>query len=105
MTAQSITPELRQWIVEQAAAGRSSESVLQAMVESGWDEDTALEALAETLTDALQADRPGTPARAPRSAPHADARRRRARGRRALTLGLPRVVVFGGLLAQTSAPG
>jgi prolyl 4-hydroxylase len=28
---QHITPELRQWIISQAAAGHSAESVLQAM--------------------------------------------------------------------------
>lgn len=42
---QSITPELRQWIVEQAAAGFSREAVLSAMVSSGWQKSVALAAL------------------------------------------------------------
>lgn len=47
--AQSITPELRQWIVEQARAGVAPEQVLQAMVSSGWEEGVAVQALEQTL--------------------------------------------------------
>ena len=46
---QQITPELRQWIVDQAQAGHSAESVLQSMKASGWDEDVAIEAMESTL--------------------------------------------------------
>ncbi len=42
---QSITPELRQWIVEQGAAGFSRDAVLAAMVASGWQKPVALAAL------------------------------------------------------------
>ena len=48
-TSQSITPELRAWIVEQASAGHSSDSVLEAMKASGWHEDTALVAMEEVM--------------------------------------------------------
>lgn len=51
---QAITPELRQWIVEQASAGHGVEAVLQAMKASGWHEDVAIAALEETLKDHLQ---------------------------------------------------
>jgi prolyl 4-hydroxylase len=52
-TKQLITPELRKWIVEQAQAGHQPDSVLASMKASGWQEDTAIEALETTLTDFL----------------------------------------------------
>jgi prolyl 4-hydroxylase len=53
MSSQAITPELRQWIVAQARAGCRPEDVLQSMRTSGWDEDTAVDALETTLQDYL----------------------------------------------------
>ncbi len=35
-SAQSITPELRRWIIEQAQAGFSAPVVLQSMRDAGW---------------------------------------------------------------------
>jgi prolyl 4-hydroxylase len=52
--AQTITPELRQWIVEQVQAGCSPESVLQSMRDAGWQESVALLALETTLTQHLK---------------------------------------------------
>ena len=52
---QSITPELRKWIVEQAQAGHTAESVMRAMVASGWNEDVAVEAMESTLRGHLEA--------------------------------------------------
>lgn len=49
MTQQTITPELRTWILDQASSGLPAESVLAAMVSSGWDEDVALTALEEVM--------------------------------------------------------
>ena len=49
MTTQQITPQLRQWIVEQAQAGHQAEAVLQSMLASGWAEDVAVEAMETTL--------------------------------------------------------
>jgi prolyl 4-hydroxylase len=49
MSTQTATPELRLWILEQARAGHSPDSVLAAMKQSGWDEDVALAALEDTL--------------------------------------------------------
>jgi prolyl 4-hydroxylase len=49
MSAQAITPELRKWIVEQAAAGQPPEAVLKSMLASGWKEDVAVSAMEETL--------------------------------------------------------
>jgi prolyl 4-hydroxylase len=52
---QQITPELRQWIVEQAQAGHTAESVLKSMLASGWNEEVAVEAMESTLRGHLEA--------------------------------------------------
>ncbi len=57
--SQRITPELRQWIVEQAQAGHAPETVLASMRSSGWDEDTAITALETTLTQFLESQGKG----------------------------------------------
>jgi prolyl 4-hydroxylase len=49
MSAQQVTPELRQWIVAQASAGQAPEAVLKSMMDSGWNEDVAMVALEDTL--------------------------------------------------------
>jgi prolyl 4-hydroxylase len=59
-TRQQITPELRTWIVEQAQAGHSAESVLKAMLASGWNEDVAVEAMEATLRAHLASQQAGT---------------------------------------------
>ncbi len=51
---QLITDDLRRWIVAQAEAGCTPESVLQAMRASGWAEDVAIEALENTLRQRLE---------------------------------------------------
>lgn len=62
MQDQVITPELRQWIIDQATAGHNAESVLGAMKASGWSEETALAALENTLKEQalplIEASRP-----------------------------------------------
>ena len=51
---QPVTPQLRQWIIEQAQAGHPPEVVLQSMKASGWHEDTAIEAMESTLCGHLE---------------------------------------------------
>ena len=51
--SQSITPELRAWIVAQAQSGFSAQSVLDGMLAAGWQEDVAIEAMESTLRDHL----------------------------------------------------
>jgi prolyl 4-hydroxylase len=51
---QQVTAELRQWIIDQAKAGRPPDEVLKSMMSSGWDEDVALAALEETLSGFLK---------------------------------------------------
>ena len=57
-TAQVITDELRQWIVDQARAGHGADEVLQAMKASGWQEDIAMAAMEEVLNGPRQAANP-----------------------------------------------
>ena len=114
-TLQSITPELRQWIVAQAEAGCRPDDVLEAMKTSGWDEDVAIEAMELTLRErleqlpprqpaALQPLQPQQPAK-PLPEPPLEGRATLllADGHRVKVLTAmkhPRVVVFGGLLTD-----
>jgi prolyl 4-hydroxylase len=103
---QQITPQLRQWIVEQAQAGHSAESVLKSMLASGWNEDVAVEAMETTLRDHLdqQAVAQGLPAAVQVPEPkldeaplYLDAGDRRVHVLQAMFN--PRVIVFGDLLS------
>ena len=51
--SQSITPELRQWIVAQAEAGFTPQVILESMCASGWTEDVAVQAMQDTLRQHL----------------------------------------------------
>jgi prolyl 4-hydroxylase len=59
---QSVTIELRQWIVEQAAAGFSREAVMASMVASGWQKSVALKALEATWKEPASVRVQPTPA-------------------------------------------
>ena len=102
---QTITPELRRWIVAQAEAGCQPEEVVQAMVASGWHQDVAIEALEQTLRGRLEEVRQLqlTPATAvPEPAVREGATVIEADGHPVdvvMTLKHPRVVVFGNLLS------
>ena len=125
-TTQPVTDELRRWIIAQAEAGCLPEDVLKAMVASGWREDVAVDALERTLREHLQARR-GTAAAAPAAVrPGADPGSADDRPATAavpvpepalragdnliqaddravqvlMSMTLPRVVVFGGLLSN-----
>ena len=107
MSEQQITPELRQWIIEQAAAGQPPEAVLDAMRASGWHEDVATDAMELVLKGALDEH-----ARLNGLPPFSIVPEPLAPGTGAvLTVGdrevrvlasmrHPRVVVFGGLLSD-----
>lgn len=107
MSAQSITPELRQWIIEQAKAGHRPEQVLKAMMDSGWEEEVAIQALEGTLQGFLEehAKAAGLPAPKPVPEPAlADSpstvRVHDRDVRILISMRNPRVVVFGGLLSS-----
>ena len=106
-TQQQVTPMLRKWIVEQAHAGIGAESVLKAMIASGWNEDVAVDAMEETLRGHLenQARAQGLPAAVAVPDPqldesplYIDAGDRRVTVLQAMYS--PRVVVFGDLLSD-----
>jgi prolyl 4-hydroxylase len=105
---QQVTPELRKWIVEQAEAGHSADSVLKAMMASGWNEDVAIDAMEETLRGHLEskAAEQGLPAALPVPEPaleesplYLDGGDRQVAVLQSMSN--PRVVVFGGLLSDT----
>ncbi|WP_374668120.1 2OG-Fe(II) oxygenase [Ramlibacter sp.] len=105
--SQQITPELRQWIVDQAQAGHTAESVLKAMMASGWSEDVAVEAMESTLRGHLETRAvaaglpPAVPVPDPRldeSPLYLDGGDRRVHVLQAIFN--PRVVVFGNLLSD-----
>ena len=119
---QTITPELRQWIIEQSSAGCMPETVLDAMVKAGWQADVAEAALEQTLREHLKqlgAGRAAAPA--PVQAPAREAAlrvpevglsgspRRLDAGDRMVDVLIavtqPRVVVLGGLLSDEECDG
>jgi prolyl 4-hydroxylase len=110
---QFISAELRQWIIAQAQAGVAPEQVLDAMKASGWQEDVAIQALEETLqahlaanAKTLAAAAPGTESvgvPVPEPAVADSPSRLRVLDRDVTVLFSmkhPRVLVFGGLLAD-----
>jgi prolyl 4-hydroxylase len=107
MPIQAITQDLRAWIIAQAQAGHTPQSVLDAMKASGWEEDVAVAAMEETLTGFL-ADKvktaplpPPTPVPEPpleNSPITVDAGDRQVQI--VTTMKHPRVIVFGSLLSH-----
>lgn len=53
ISPQAVTPQLRQWIIDQAEDGHGADVILQSMRDAGWNEDTAVEAMETTLTEHL----------------------------------------------------
>ena len=120
---QTVTPELRQWIIEQSSAGCMPEAVLEAMVKAGWRPEVAEVALEQTLREHLKqlgAGRVAAPAPAHALAQeHGTARvpeivlsgspRRLDAGDRMVdvivSVSQPRVVVLGGLLSDEECEG
>jgi prolyl 4-hydroxylase len=109
---QTVTEELRRWIVAQAQAGCKPEDMLASMQASGWGESVAVEALEQTLRahlDSVAAERqlpPGVPVPDPdfSGAPSAvDAGDRRVPV--LFSMRNPRVVLFGGLLSDDECDG
>jgi prolyl 4-hydroxylase len=102
--AQSITNELRDWLKAQLAAGCVADDVLGAMRASGWSEAAALAALQEVLPSMPAAVDVLPPAsRVPEPAVDHGINLIDVDGhpvRVQLTLKLPRVVLFGGLLTD-----
>jgi prolyl 4-hydroxylase len=104
MNMQVVTPELREWIAAQAAAGHSPEVVVEAMRVSGWEEGVARTALAATLGEnAVAGVATAAPARPlPGRSINVERPRVPAGDREVevlMAISHPRVVVFGDLLS------
>ena len=104
---QPITPALRAWIIEQATAGHKPEVVLQSMLSSGWNEDSAIAALEEVLTGYLDEKAKAAvlppPVRVPDPLPNGTRTTLWAGDREVkvlVNLRTPRIVVFGDLLSS-----
>lgn len=103
--SQTITPELRRWIVEQASAGFTPESVLQAMKASGWQEPVALAALEEVMENHVAQSKPLV---LPQPDLSASPRWVDAGDRRVdvlVCMRNPMLVVFGNLLSEDECEG
>lgn len=107
MSEQQITPELQQWIVDQAKTGRDPDGVLKSMMDSGWSEDVALAALEETLSGFLQEHARANGLPVPVAVPEPDLTEAPASvwidGHEiqiVMSMRNPRVIVFGNLLSH-----
>ena len=109
---QQITAELRDWIVAQATAGYTPDKVLKSMIQSGWDEAVAIQALEETLRGYLSDHARANGLPEPRVVPEPMV----LDGGAVLQVGdrevqilssmmNPRVIVFGGLLSHEECDG
>lgn len=98
---QTITPELREWLLAQVAAGHSADRVLASMQASGWDSSVAMEAIREVMPDALH-DLASVALEMP-DLPNGAGHRVQAHDRWVdvlVCMRQPRIVVFRGLLAD-----
>ncbi|MFT3719651.1 2OG-Fe(II) oxygenase [Pseudorhodoferax sp.] len=103
---QAVTPQLRQWIVEQAQAGHAPEVLLKSMCDAGWDEALAAQAMETTLRAHLDQARQATSLPPASAVPEPDLEGSPlyldAGDRRVHVISVqrsPRIVVFGDLLA------
>jgi prolyl 4-hydroxylase len=104
---QIITPELRQWLQQQAAEGHSRQSVLDALLKAGWQPETAALALESEWHEQQRLRAAAATARLPaQRLPDLDlarSPRQMDAGDRWVdviaTLATPRVVVLGNLLS------
>lgn len=98
---QAITPELREWLLAQVAAGHRADRVLASMQASGWDSSVALDAIREAMPDA--ADELALNALAMPDLPGGVGHRVQAHDRLVdvvVCMRQPRIVVFRGLLSD-----
>lgn len=106
---QPITVEIKRWIVAQAEVGVDPDTVLKAMLDSGWHEDVAMLAMEQSLQEHLQTQKAQALPNQLVAAvgPDIDSRRHPssiwAHDREVqilLALQHPRIVLLGGLLSH-----
>lgn len=110
MTEQTITDDLRRWIVAQAEAGCQPQDVLDALVKGGWSYDVAIAAMEQTLTARLaeiNRDRSALPpaVAVPQPAPGTALLAGGRAVRVLMSMTLPRAVLFAGLLSDDECAG
>lgn len=105
-SSQSVTPELRQWILDQSGAGIATPALIEAMRNAGWADSVAVRAVEEVLRAHLDgaAQPQGLPPAVPVPEPDiADAPLFIDVGDRQvevlMSMANPRVVLFGNLLS------
>jgi len=100
MSTQDIIPELRAWIIAQAEAGHSPQSVLTAMRASGWEEGVALAAMEGVLQNRADTAKPTAKPMPDIAAGQANVVRAHDRDVTVLLqVQHPRIVVFSGFLS------
>src|SRR5262245_49230886 len=114
-TTPTVTEELRRWIVAQAEAGCRPEDVLAARKSSGWDEEIAIDAMEQTMSQRLdelgkRTTGAGLPAasKVPEPAVGEGALITLSDGHQVkilTSMKLPRVVVFGSLMTDAECEG
>ncbi|MES2532797.1 MAG: 2OG-Fe(II) oxygenase [Pseudomonadota bacterium] len=101
--SQSVTPELRAWVVDQLTAGHSVAALLVSMREAGWHPDVAAAALSAIEADAVLVEPPAPRTSMPgpdlsASPLYIDAGDRQVSVLQTMTH--PRVIVFGDLVSD-----
>ena len=106
MSLAKVSDELSHWILQQAAGGRQPREVIAAMLQQGWLEQDAIEAVGQALRahQAAQASGDGLPLRVTVPAPmgHNGPTALHVLDREVHVLAQlrhPRVIVFGGVLS------
>jgi len=111
---QAVTPELREWILAQSAAGCAAADILEAMHVSGWDAAVARAALDQSLHPAAacplaalpQLPGAGVPVPEPDLAGSPSVLHLPDRDVQVLlTMQRPRVLLFGGFLSDAECDG
>ncbi|RXR08348.1 2OG-Fe(II) oxygenase [Pseudoxanthomonas composti] len=112
MSRPDLTPELTQWLIEQASAGRAPQEVLEAMQAQGWDEQAAIDAIETVVREHVErrAAEQGLPPAHPVPSPVGfnDVSAIAVDGHQVqvlMNLLLPRVTLFGGLLSDAECDG
>lgn len=107
MTTRQITPELRQQIIDDARAGHAPEEVLKPLLEGGWEQQEAIDAVEkitrEFLEEHARANALPLPTRVPSPVGLNGPAAVQAVDREVHVLAsllLPRIVVFGSLLSD-----
>lgn len=112
MTTVELPDSVRQWIVDQAQAGREPMAVVAAMIDEGWQQEQAMEAVQQVLHALLvehaRANGLPEPTVVPEPMEHGGQHLLDGGDRRVAVLANlkhPRVVVLGGLLTDEECDG